>query len=120
MRVITNREMEVFVLRRYGEMTFKEIAEKYDLTPSRIQAIHKKASRIAYNAIRRIQPLSFNCDQLEGVKWYYDDNGKRIKPTPYPKGQALLWFSFALTSEKIKNSLITLVSLIDSPLLSKK
>ena len=111
--------MEIFVLRRYGEMTFKEIAEKYDLSPSRIQAIHQKSSRIAYNTISKIYPLSFTCDQLEGVKWHYNDNGKRIKPIPYPKGQALLWFSCALTSE-IKNSLMLLVSLIDSPLLTRK
>ena len=118
MREISEREMTIFALRRYDEKTFKELAEITGLSKSRVAAIHKRASRIAYNILKKTHTINFTCDQLEGLKYYYDYENKnsyriiRKNLKPYPKNQALQWFCVALR-EEIKNKLTDIVKIID-------
>jgi len=103
MREISEREMTIFFLRRCKELTFKEIAGYMGVTKSRIAAIQQKTSRIAYNTLKKTIVPPFTCDQLGGVKYYYDNENEhsstiiRKYVQPLDKVVALRYFYLTLT-----------------------
>ena len=102
MREISEREMTIFFLRRCKELTFKEIAGYIGVTKSRIAAIQQKTSRIAYTKIKKEMVPPFTCDQLEGVRYYYDNESEnsntmiRKYVQPLDKVVALRYFYYTL------------------------